>query len=119
MGDLLLKQVAHRLTACIRASDTVGRLGGDEFGILLGSLHGPSDANLVAQKIVQSFSKPFRLDAHERHVTISVGVSLYPTDGQDEDILMKAADSAMYRAKQAGRNNFHFFTGEIGARPTS
>jgi diguanylate cyclase (GGDEF)-like protein/PAS domain S-box-containing protein len=118
MGDLLLKQVAHRLTACVRASDTVGRLGGDEFGVLLGSLHGPSDANSVAQKILQTCSKPFRLDDHERHVTTSIGISLYPTDGQEEDALIKAADSAMYRAKQSGRNGFHFFNDAIDLQST-
>src|SRR5207344_316505 len=64
MGDLLLKQVAHRLTACVRASDTVGRLAGDEFGIILGGLHGATDALQVAQKIVQIFTAPFRLDDH-------------------------------------------------------
>jgi diguanylate cyclase (GGDEF)-like protein/PAS domain S-box-containing protein len=108
MGDLLLKQVAHRLTACVRAADTVGRLSGDEFGIILSDLHGVSEANLVAEKIVQSFSKPFRLDAHDRYVTTSIGISVYPMDGQEEDALIKAADTAMYRAKQTGRNNFHF-----------
>jgi len=119
MGDLLLKQVAHRLAACVRASDTVGRLGGDEFGILLETLHSASDANLVAQKIGQSFSEPFRLDDSERYVTTSIGISLYPTDGQEENQLIKAADSAMYRAKQTGRNNFHFFADEIRAPSSS
>jgi diguanylate cyclase (GGDEF)-like protein len=88
-------------------------LGGDEFGVLLGSLHGASDAKSVAQKILQTCSKPFRLDDHERHVTTSIGISLYPTDGQEEDALIKAADSAMYRAKQSGRNGFHFFNDAI------
>ncbi len=119
MGDLLLKQVAHRLAACVRASDTVGRLGGDEFGILLGTLHSASDANLVAQKIGQSFSEPFRLDDSERYVTTSIGISLYPTDGHEEDQLIKAADSAMYRAKQTGRNNFHFFADQLRAPSSS
>jgi diguanylate cyclase (GGDEF)-like protein/PAS domain S-box-containing protein len=116
MGDLLLKQVAHRLTACVRASDTVGRLAGDEFGIILGGLHGMSDALQVAQKIVQVFTAPFRLENHERFVTTSIGISMFPTDGRDEDMLIKAADSAMYRVKQSGRNNFHFYTGDASAQ---
>jgi diguanylate cyclase (GGDEF)-like protein/PAS domain S-box-containing protein len=116
MGDLLLKQVAHRLTACVRASDTVGRLAGDEFGIILGGLHGTTDALQVAQKIVQIFTAPFRLDHHERFVTTSIGISIYPTDGRDEDMLIKAADSAMYRVKQSGRNNFNFYAGDISAQ---
>ena len=73
----------------------------------------PSDANAVARKILQTGSKPFRLDEHERYVTTSIGISFYPTDGQEEDTLIKAADSAMYRAKQSGRNSFHFFNDEI------
>ena len=118
IGDLLLKQVAHRLTACVRASDTVGRLSGDEFGIILAGLHSAQDADLVAQKIVQIFSSPFRLDGHDRYVTTSIGISLYPSHGQDDESLIKAADAAMYRAKQTGRNNYHFYT-EISTQAPS
>ena len=118
IGDLLLKQVAHRLTACVRASDTVGRLSGDEFGIILAGLHSAEDAHLVAQKIVQIFSSPFRLDGHDRYVTTSIGISLYPSHGQDDESLIKAADAAMYRAKQTGRNNYHFYT-EISTQSPS
>ena len=116
MGDLLLKQVAHRLTACVRATDTVGRLSGDEFGIILGGLHSADDALLVAQKIVQIFGAPFRLDHHERQVTTSIGVSMYPIDGREEDALIEAADAAMYRVKQTGRNNFRFYTTDGSAQ---
>ena len=119
MGDLLLKQVAHRLTACVRASDTVGRLSGDEFGIILGGLHGVADAILVAQKIVQVFSAPFRLDDHECFVTTSIGISMFPADGHDEEGLIKAADAAMYRVKQTGRNNFYFYADEMNAQAPS
>jgi len=115
MGDLLLKQVAHRLTACVRASDTVGRLSGDEFGIILGGLHGVADAILVAKKIVQVFSAPFRLDDHERFVTTSIGISMFPSDSRDEEGLVKAADAAMYRVKQTGRNNFRFYADDMNA----
>ena len=115
MGDLLLKQVAHRLTACVRASDTVGRLSGDEFGIILGGLHGVADAVLVAKKIVQVFSAPFRLDDHERFVTTSIGISMFPSDSRDEEGLVKAADAAMYRVKQTGRNNFRFYADDMNA----
>jgi len=118
IGDLLLKQVAHRLTACVRASDTVGRLSGDEFGIILAGLHSAEDAHLVAQKIVQIFSSLFRLDGHDRYVTTSIGISLYPSHGQDDESLIKAADAAMYRAKQTGRNNYHFYT-EISTQSPS
>jgi len=109
MGDLLLQQVADRLTKCVRAGDTVGRLSGDEFGIVLGDLRSAAEAGLVAQKIVQKFRKPFRLDSHEHRMTTSIGVSMYPTDSHADEALIKAADVAMYRAKEDGRNTFQFY----------
>lgn len=110
IGDLVLQRVAGRLTKCVRAGDTVGRLSGDEFGIVLGDLRNAADARLVAQKIVQKFRKPFRLDRHEHRITTSIGISMYPTDSRVDEALIKAADVAMYRAKEDGRNTFHFYS---------
>ncbi len=114
MGDLLLQKMARRLSVTVRPGDTVGRLGGDEFAIILGDLRSPADASLVAQKILKALASPFRLDSHERHVTTSIGISLYPDHGDDNDVLLKAADSAMYAAKEKGRNTFEFFSGQAG-----
>jgi diguanylate cyclase (GGDEF)-like protein/PAS domain S-box-containing protein len=120
MGDALLRQVARRLCDTVRPGDTVGRLSGDEFGILLSDLRNAEDAGLVAQKIVNVFGKPFQLGEHTRQVTGSIGISLYPGDGGDNETLLKAADAAMYRAKARGRNNFAFFRGaDAGKRDES
>lgn len=119
MGDLLLKQVARRLADSLRAGDTVGRLSGDEFGIILGDLRTPADVHNVAQKIIQVFSAPFPLDGHELRVTASIGISMYPADGDDRDTLIRAADKAMYRAKEKGPNNFHFYADEMNASAAS
>jgi EAL domain-containing protein (putative c-di-GMP-specific phosphodiesterase class I) len=102
----------------VRPGDTVGRLSGDEFGIILGDLRNAGDAGLVAQKIVNVFAKPFQLGEHPRQVTGSIGISLYPGDGGDNETLLKAADAAMYRAKAQGRNSVFFFTAEINAALT-
>ena len=109
MGDALLRQVARRLCDTVRPGDTVGRLSGDEFGIILGDLRNAGDAGLVAQKIVNVFATPFQLGEHPHQVTGSIGISLYPGDGGDNETLLKAADAAMYRAKAQGRNSFAFF----------
>jgi len=109
MGDALLRQVARRLCDTVRPGDTVGRLSGDEFGIILGDLRNAGDAGLVAQKIVSVFAKPFQLGDHPHQVTGSIGISVYPGDGGDNETLLKAADAAMYRAKAQGRNSFAFF----------
>ncbi len=114
MGDLLLQKMAHRLTVTVRPGDTVGRLSGDEFGIILGDLRSPEDASLVAQKILKALTSPFRLNEQDRTVTTSIGISLYPDHGTDNDTLVKAADAAMYEAKDKGRNTFAFFKGEAG-----
>jgi diguanylate cyclase (GGDEF)-like protein/PAS domain S-box-containing protein len=108
-GDRLLKQVAARLSKAVRASDTVGRLSGDEFAIVLPGLRGTEDACLVATKIIGALAAPFDLPGHERAVTASIGIGMYPQNGNDEAALMKCADKAMYMAKQRGRNQFQLY----------
>src|SRR5665811_331890 len=102
VGDLLLKATAERLSAALRKGDTVARFGGDEFVLILPDLEVIEDAIQVAQKIVDSFRKPFLIDTHQLVVTTSIGIAVYPNDGTDEGILLKNADIAMYQAKQAG-----------------
>ncbi|NMM13845.1 MAG: diguanylate cyclase [Rhodoferax sp.] len=109
VGDQLLQVVAQRLTTCVREDDTVARLGGDEFTVILESIANTDDVPYVAQKIIDSLSRPMLLDGHEITVTVSVGISLYPADSEQSDDLIKYADTAMYLAKKVGRNNFQFF----------
>jgi diguanylate cyclase (GGDEF)-like protein/PAS domain S-box-containing protein len=108
-GDALLEQVARRLSECVRGSDTVGRLGGDEFACVLAELHQPGDAAVVAQKVVHALSQPFVLEGEEVCVSASLGIGIYPGDGADADTLLRNADTAMYRAKEEGRNSFQFY----------
>jgi len=110
-GDLLLKQVAMRLASAVRASDTIGRLSGDEFAFVLAGLRGTEDASLVGRKVIETFGTPFNLEGHERVVTASIGIGMYPQHGDDEAALIKSADAAMYIAKQSGRNQYHLSTG--------
>jgi diguanylate cyclase (GGDEF)-like protein/PAS domain S-box-containing protein len=105
-GDLLLKEVARRLLRSVRASDTVSRQSGDEFVILLSDIGNHDDWANVAQKILHSASEPFHIEGNELHVGCSIGISLYPDDGADAGTLLKKADTAMYRAKHLGRNNY-------------
>lgn len=109
VGDQLLKSVAKRLTAGVRNSDTVCRQGGDEFVILLADVEHAEDAALSAQKILDALTVPHLIDQLELHVSVSIGISIYPDDGQDTDTLIKNADTAMYHAKESGRNNYQFF----------
>jgi len=108
-GDRLLRAVAQRLTGCLRQSDTAARLGGDEFTIILTRVNEPDDAARVAAKILASLSEPFVLDGFELVVTASVGISVFPGDGADNDTLIKNADAAMYRAKANGKNAYQFY----------
>jgi diguanylate cyclase (GGDEF)-like protein/PAS domain S-box-containing protein len=110
VGDGLLSEVAARLQGSIRASDTISRLGGDEFTILLNDTNSTDAIFAIARKILQSLSKPFRVNGHELFVTASIGISLFPADGEDVETLLKCADSAMYRAKELGRNQAQLFT---------
>jgi len=117
-GDRLLQQVADRLRQCIRGGDTIGRLGGDEFGVILANLARGDDANLVAQEMVNVLGQPFDADGCRVAITASIGISVYPADGDNWETLLKNADAAMYLAKQQGRNGFHFYTEELNARVT-
>lgn len=113
-GDLLLKEVAKRLEGCVRASDTVARMGGDEFSIILDDLTEAQQIALVARKIIDNLARPFALDGHEAFVTTSVGIAVYPSS--DGASLVADADSAMYSAKEQGQNTFRFHTPEMNAR---
>jgi diguanylate cyclase (GGDEF)-like protein/PAS domain S-box-containing protein len=106
IGDGLLQAVATRLTNCVRGEDTVARMGGDEFTILLAELTDSKGATTVAQKVLESISRPFIVDDHELFVTTSIGIAMFPGDGEDAETLLRNSDSAMYRAKELGRNNF-------------
>lgn len=115
-GDRLLLEVTRRLTETVREKDTVARLGGDEFLLVLPDLHRAEDARLVASKILERLRAPVRLDKRECFATASIGIALYPNDSGDATLLLKQADSAMYQAKETGRNTLAFFTAEINAR---
>jgi len=115
-GDELLRQVSTRLNATVRIGDTVGRLGGDEFAVILAELNNPEDAHIVSQKIMQAFKQSFALNGREVFVTASIGITVFPADGQDPDTLIKNADTAMYRAKGQGRDNIQFYTPEMNGR---
>ena len=116
VGDGLLSEVAARLQGSIRASDTISRLGGDEFTILLNDTNSTDAIFGVARKILQSLANPFRVNGHELFVTASIGISLFPADGEDVETLLKCADSAMYRAKELGRNQAQLFTASMNER---
>jgi diguanylate cyclase (GGDEF)-like protein len=109
-GDQLLQDVAKRLKLCVRDSDTVARLGRDEFVVLLPELSDVKNAAVIAEKILLAIAKPFTLIGHEFRVTARIGISAYPLDGLDEQTLTKNADIAMYKAKADGKNNFQFFS---------
>ena len=116
VGDHLLQSVGKRLMTCVRNSDTVCRQGGDEFLILLSNIEHAKDAALSAQKILAALTRPHAIDQLELHVSVSIGISVYPDDGQDADTLIKNADTAMYHAKEAGRNNHQFFEQNMNAQ---
>ncbi len=109
MGDLLLKAVAERLTRCMRESNTIVRMGGDEFIVVVPDLAHAKNAAIVAQKILDVLYQPFQIEGYEIHTTTSIGVSIYPVDADDVSMLIKKADTAMYHAKEQGRNTFEFY----------
>jgi diguanylate cyclase (GGDEF)-like protein len=109
IGDLLLKQVARRLQQSVRGSDTVARIGGDEFVVLLPVIDNNHDAAVVAEKILQALNKPFEVAQHSLNISSSIGIAVYPQHGTDEKLLLINADIAMYHAKKDGRNNAQFY----------
>lgn len=117
-GDRLLLVVAERLKACVREGDTVARLGGDEFGILLPEMASAEEAARIAQEALRSVDLPIRVDEQELFVTASLGLALYPSDGEDGETLSKNADAALYRAKELGRNNVQLCTADLNRRAT-
>ena len=116
LGDRLLKSVAGRLVESVRKKDTVSRLGGDEFTIILDDVQSPQDVATVAQKVLDQLAQPFILDGHEVVVTTSIGVAIYPQDAQDAEGLQKNSDAAMYHAKEKGKNNYQFFKPEMNVQ---
>jgi diguanylate cyclase (GGDEF)-like protein/PAS domain S-box-containing protein len=116
VGDRVLVEVAHRIRACLREDDTVARMGGDEFIVILGSLAQPDDATATARRIVAVLRRPVVIDGRELVVTASVGISIYPDDSQEASTLIKNADIAMYRAKDEGRNSFQLYQPAMNAR---
>jgi diguanylate cyclase (GGDEF)-like protein/PAS domain S-box-containing protein len=116
IGDKLLQSVAKRLVDCVRGSDTVSRQGGDEFVILLSEVERSEDAALKAGRMLQAVAAPHSIDHHDLHVTTSIGVSVYPDDGLDSETLIKNADTAMYQAKENGRQSYQFFKPPMSVR---
>jgi diguanylate cyclase (GGDEF)-like protein/PAS domain S-box-containing protein len=116
VGDKLLQSVAGRLIACVRRTDTVSRLGGDEFAVLLSQVEQAEDAAFSARKILRSLAGPYVIDNKSLDISASVGGSAYPSDGRDAETLLNKADTAMYEAKQRGRNNYRFFRPDMQAR---
>jgi diguanylate cyclase (GGDEF)-like protein/PAS domain S-box-containing protein len=116
IGDRFLKAMAERLRSCVRDGDTVARLGGDEFAILLEDIAQTEDVSAVGAKILQALGVPLLVDERELFVTTSIGISLFPDDGNDAQTLLKNADAAMYRAKELGRNNCQFYSADLGAQ---
>ncbi|MDP2432490.1 MAG: EAL domain-containing protein [Pseudomonadota bacterium] len=113
VGDGLLQYMAQRLRGSLREGDTLARIGGDEFTLLLPNIHTRHNATLIAEKIIASLKQPFHIDGHEIYSGMSIGIALFPDDGETREILIKHADLAMYHAKDHGRNDFRFFTHDL------
>jgi diguanylate cyclase (GGDEF)-like protein/PAS domain S-box-containing protein len=116
LGDLLLKSVAGRLSECVRKSDTVARLGGDEFVVVLPGVSRELDTTVVARKILERLAQPFEIEGREIYSSGSIGIAVYPLDGQDPGTLLRNADMAMYVAKERGRNTYQFYSEEMNRR---
>lgn len=116
VGDGVLKEVAARLQTCMRRSDTIARIGGDEFAVLLPEIELAEEAAKTVNKIIAAFQPVFRVEGHELHMSTSIGISIYPGDGDYPEILLKNADMAMYHAKELGRNNYQFYNSAMNAR---
>jgi diguanylate cyclase (GGDEF)-like protein len=116
VGDQLLQSIARRLTGCVRLSDTVSRHGGDEFVVLLADVEDAEGAALTAQKLIDAMVQPHVIGIHRLHVTLSIGISLFPDDGKDIESVVRNADTAMYHAKKHGRNKYQIFTPDMKIR---
>jgi len=116
VGDNLLQSIAQRLRECVRASDTVSRLGGDEFVVLLSEIAHAQDAAICAEKIIRAVEMLYFIDGHELHITASIGIAVYPEDGVELKTLLQNADSAMYEAKEHGRNNYQFYRADLNSK---
>ena len=116
LGDEMLKTVAARLATALREEDSIARMGGDEFTVLLPELNNPEDAASVAQKLLEAVGQPMRIEETELFITTSIGIALFPNDGDTAELLLKNADHAMYRAKDAGRNSYQLFTEAMNSR---
>jgi len=116
VGDAMLRQVAARLLRLVRRDDTVARLGGDEFTVVMESLKEAADAALLAEKLIRALTDPFLCDGHELFIGVSIGISVFPLDGGTVERLLSNADSAMYRAKEEGRNVYRYYTEEMTVR---
>ena len=113
-GDRVLREVATRFLSCVRKSDTVARIGGDEFLVIVDDILESRGASGVADKIVGALSSPVSIEGGDVRIGASIGIALFPADGDDPDALIKKADEAMYRVKKAGKNGFGFVTDPAG-----
>lgn len=111
-GDIVLREAARRIVSCLRDTDTAARIGGDEFAIILPDAHQGSTGKTVSNKLLKSLSRPFVLDSRKASISASIGITVFPDDGEDAEILLKNADHAMYAAKKSGRNAFIVFSGD-------
>ena len=116
IGDLVLIETSRRLAKCVREGDTVSRLGGDEFVVLLPEIEEIEDVAKSAERVISTVKLPFVVDEHELYVTASIGIAVYPEDGASVEALIKNADTAMYRAKDVGRNSYQLYTAAMNAR---
>jgi diguanylate cyclase (GGDEF)-like protein len=116
LGDQLLNNVAKRIRQTLRSGDTIARLGGDEFLVLLPEISEDQEAATISERILQVFTQPIILDGNEVYMSTSIGISLFPSDGSDMETLVKQADTAMYHAKEQGRNNYQFFTAGLNIK---
>ncbi len=116
VGDKLLQSVAKRMQACVRLTDTISRQGGDEFVVLLREVENVQDAILVAEKVIEAMALPHLVSGHQLYITISIGISIYPDDGNDVETIVTNADIAMYQTKRLGRNNYQVFNPDMNVR---